>query len=165
MYYLKWDRCQVSVISSFLSHLNTNLKQRMLKPSARPSSWTVHRSWTDQFYLENKGEYILEAWGHANPKGAKRRERERKRDRERVRVGVGGRERERKRPGPLAPLLICFFLPLGLPCVNWASQECLFYLRSSLWSLDLPLFYFHGLFPPLSFRHCHSGLLSPILTT
>ena len=39
---------------------------------------------------------------------------------------------------------------MGLPYVNWASQECcLFYLRSSLQSLDLPLFYFHGLFPCL----------------
>ena len=35
---------------------------------------------------------------------------------------------------------------LGLPYVNWASQECcLFCLRSSLRSSDLPLFYFHGL--------------------
>ena len=75
------------------------------------------------------------------------------------------RVRERP-PGPLAPLFICFFLPLGLPYVNWASQEgCMFYLRSSLWSLDLPLLHFRGLFPSLSFSHCHSGLLFPILTT
>ena len=33
----------------------------------------------------------------------------------------------------------CVFSPLGLPYVNWASQECyLFYLRSSLQSSDLP---------------------------
>ena len=38
-----------------------------------------YSSVTDQFYLENKGKYILEAWGHARPKDAKRRERERKR--------------------------------------------------------------------------------------
>ena len=64
-------------------------------------------------------------------------------------------------------LFLCFFLlPLGLPYVNWASQECcLFYLRSSLQSSDLPLFYFHELFPSLSFSHHHSGLLFPILTT
>jgi len=69
-------------------------------------------------------------------------------------------ERARESPGPLAPLFICFFLPLGLPYVYWASQEyCFFYLRASLWSLDLPLFYFHGLFPSLSFSHRHSGLL------
>ena len=60
-------------------------------------------------------------------------------------------ERERKMPS--ASLFICFFSsPLGLPYVNWASQEsCLFYLRSSLQSLDLPLFYFRRLFPFLVF--------------
>ena len=59
-----------------------------------------------------------------------------------------------------------FPLPLGLPCVSWASQECcFFYLRSSLWSSDLPLFYFCGLFPFLSFSHCQSGPFPPILTT
>ena len=78
-----------------------------------------------------------------------------------------GPARRRKRtPGPLPPLYVCFFLCLGLPCVNWASQGCCsFYLRSSLQSSDLPLFYFHELFPSLSFRHRHSGLLFPILTT
>ena len=56
--------------------------------------------------------------------------------------------------------------PLSLPFVNWASQEsCLFYLRFSLQSLDLPLFYFCRIFPPLSFSQHHSGLLFPILTT
>ena len=38
-----------------------------------------------------------------------------------------------------------FLLPLGMPYVNWASQECcLFYLKSLLRSLDLPLFYLVG---------------------
>ena len=32
-------------------------------------------------------------------------------------------------------------------------------------SFDLPLFYFRGLFPSLSFSHRHFGLLFPILTT
>ena len=81
----------------------------------------------------------------------------------REREGEKGRERERERE-PFGSS--CFFLPLGLPYVNWASQECyLFYLRSSLRSLDLPLFYFRGLFPSLSFSHHHFGLLLPILTT
>ena len=87
---------------------------------------------TAQIYLEITEKYILEAWENASPKDVKRRE----------------------ASGPiLAPLFICFFLfPLGLLHVNWASQECcLFYLRSSLLSLDLPLFYFHGLFPFLVF--------------
>ena len=77
------------------------------------------------------------------------------------------REEKRASPGPLATLFTCFLsFPLGLPYVNWASQECyLFYLRSSLQSSDLPFFYFHGLFPSLSFSHHHSGLLFPTLTT
>ena len=80
---------------------------------------------TSQFYLEIKGKYILEAWGHANPKDPKRRE----------------------APGPiLAPHFICFSLPPDPTLYNWDSQECsLFYLRSSLWSLGLHLFYFCGL--------------------
>ena len=72
---------------------------------------------------------------------------------------------ERERERHLAPLFICFFLLLGLPCVNWASQEgCLVYLRSSLPSSDLPLFYFNRLFPSLTFSHHHFGLLFSILT-
>ena len=43
-------------------------------------------------------------------------------------------------------------LSLGLSYVNWASQECcLFYLRFSLQSSDLSLFYFCWLFPSRSF--------------
>ena len=66
-----------------------------------------------------------------------------------------------------APLFICFFVPsLILPYVSWAShQGCLFSLRSSLHSSDLPLFYFHGLSPFSSFSHHHFGLLFPILST
>ena len=80
------------------------------------------------------------------------------------------RGEEKNPPHPcsiLAPLFICFFLlPLILLYANWASQEgCLFYPRLSLWSSNLPLFYFRGLFPSLSFGHHHSGLLYPILTT
>ena len=46
-------------------------------------------------------------------------------------------ESGRETPGPLAPIFMFFFFffppPLGLPYVNWASQECcLFYLTSSL---------------------------------
>ena len=73
--------------------------------------------------------------------------------------GWGGGERES--PSPLAPFFICF-PPPALPCVNWVSQECcLFYLRSSLRSSGLPLFYFRGLFSSLSFSHHHFELLFP----
>ena len=39
------------------------------------SARQCYSSRTDQFYLENKGKYILEASGHADPKDAERRER------------------------------------------------------------------------------------------
>jgi len=170
------------VISLVLSRHNKNLKQSMLKPwdrtclSSRTDRVTALRFWTvlylsdrsvlqlrvtPQFYLENKWKYIFEAWGHANTKDTKRRERER--ETERVHLPTWERD-----PMPFDSSFYMFFfpLPLGLPYVNGASQECcLFCLRSSLRSSDLPLFYFHELFPSLSFSHCHSGLLFPILTT
>ena len=62
---------------------------------------------------------------------------ERDRDRERTLAT----ERPPPHAGSLALPFICFFPPLGLPYVNWTSQECcLFYLRSSLRSSVLPLF-------------------------
>jgi len=145
--------CQgsVCVISLILSRHNKNLKRwTSVKALGQAASQLLGRSVLQlrvaaQFYLENKGKYILEAWGHADPKDTERRER------------------------PLAfwLLFLCFFLlPLSLPYVNWANQEyCLFHLRSSLRSSDLPLFCFRRLYPSLSFSHCHSGLLFPILTT
>ena len=75
-----------------------------------------------------------------------------------VRVGWPKRLEEKSTPWSLlAPLFICFFLlPLGLPCVNRASQGCcLFCLRSSLRSWDLPLFCFCG------HSHRHFGLPFP----
>ena len=60
--------------------------------------------------------------------------------------------RKKRREVPLlnfgSSFYMFFLLPMSLPYVNWASQEgCLFYRRFLLRSLDLPLFYFHGLFP------------------
>ena len=63
-------------------------------------------------------------------------------DKKRVgeRASVRWGERERKTVCALPSLFMFFCSPLGLPYVNWASQECcLFYLRSSLRSSDLPL--------------------------
>ena len=75
----------------------------------------------------------------------------------------GGRERESTRVLWLL-LLYVFSSPWACPMQIGLSQECcLFYLRSSLRSSDLPLFYFCGLFPSLSFSHCHFEILFPIL--
>ena len=78
------------------------------------------------------------------------------------------REREIERERPLAPLFMFFSSPGACPMQIGLSQEL-----CSTWSphsgpetfLDLPLFYFRGLFPSLSFSHRHFGLLFPILTT
>ena len=79
-------------------------------------------------------------------------------------VRVGRHKRQEKR-NPKLNFGSSFYVsspPPSLPCVNWAGQKsCLFYLRSSLQSLDLPLFYFCWLFLSLSFSHCHFGLFSP----
>ena len=74
---------------------------------------------------------------------------------------TGKTRREERTLAQFWLLFLCvFLLPLSLPCVNWASQEgCLFHLRFLLQSSDLPLFYFCGLLPSLSFSHHHSGLL------
>ena len=173
---MKERNCRASVFSSVLSRLNKNLKRRTLKPLAHHSSWTgpvtALRYRTDRaialrqisvtalFYLGNSRKIhppdVRACWA----KDEKRRLWGRKRESERTRLG------ERERPGPLAPLFNMVFPPPGLPYVNWGSQECcLFYLRSSLRSSELPLFYFLRCFPSLSFSHHHFGLLFLILTT
>ena len=58
---------------------------------------------------------------------------------------------QNKRGAKFWLLFLHFFFPSS-SYVNWVSQEgCLFHLRNSLWSLDLPLFHFHGLLPSLTF--------------
>ena len=144
--------CQGSVISSVLSHLNKNLKQQTSKSLACHSSQTdcvialgqigVTALSYSQFYLENNRK--IHPHRACPPK----------------------RHEEKREPQPCGSSFYMFYsFPLGQLYVNWASQEyCLFYLRSSLQSSDLPLFYFHRLFPSLSFSHHHSGLLFPVLT-
>ena len=152
----------------FLSRHNKDLDWWTLKP---PQHVTALGSWTDcvvalksradrvialrqisvtaLFYLDNSRKIHLRGVRACRPKDAKRR------------APQQAGEREKR---ALAPLFV--FLSLGLSYVNWASHECcLFYLRFSLWSLDLPLFNFRGFFPSRSFSHHHSGLLFPILTT
>ena len=76
---------------------------------------------------------------------------ERERGRKRESTHACTRAWEIERPGPVAPLFICFFLPLGLHYVNWFSQECcLFYLRSALSSLDLPVTFLCSIFAGFS---------------
>ena len=94
------------------------------------------------------------------PKNMKRRERDS------GQACACRREKDTRPPTTSGFSFYTFFLPLGLPYVNWARKErCLFYLRSSLRSSDLPLFYFLRFFPSLFFSHRHFRLLFPILTT
>ena len=72
------------------------------------SDRSYYSSQIDQFYLENKGKYFLQAWGNANPKDAKR-------ESERVRAA------KRESAPVLWLLFLCFSPTLGLPYVNWAS--------------------------------------------
>ena len=81
------------------------------------------------------------------------------------RVGERANAWEKERE-PFGSPLYMFVPPLGLSYINWASLECcLFHLRSSLQPAGLSLTFLCGLFPSLSFRHCHFGLLFLILTT
>ena len=73
--------------------------------------------------------------------------------------------RREERPEAQFWLLFLYVFPLSLPMYRASQEGCLFHLRLSLWSSDLPLVYFHGFFPSLSFNHHHCGLLFPILTT
>ena len=114
------------VTSSVLSHHNKNLKRWTSVTALRQTvSQLLNRSVLQlhvisQFYLENEGKCIIEAWGYAYPKDAKRRQ-------------TPGR------PRPFGSSFCMFYPPpLGLLCVNWASQECCsLYPRSSLQPSDL----------------------------
>ena len=81
------------VISLVLSRHNKNLKPII-----------VRAPYYNSVYLENKGKYILEARGHANPKDMKKkRETDRDKDREKGPWPLG------PGPWPLGSSLICFF--------------------------------------------------------
>ena len=111
---------------------------------------------TALFYLEDSRKIHLRgvrARRSKDTKSAPARAGERERERETTHAHcrwwvekksahMRGREKERA-----LWLLLCFFLPLGLPYANWASQECcLFYLKSSLWSSDLSLTFVCSIF-------------------
>ena len=141
------------VISSFLSHRNKNLKR-----------------WMDQRYSPGLDQYYSSWMGHCYSSELQlsfiEKVKENTSSRHEGMLTQNMRREERSRPNFGSSFYMFFLLPLGLPCVNFASQECcLFYLRSSLRSSDLPLFYFPRFFPSLSFSPCHFGFLFPILTT
>ena len=127
-------------------------------------SWTNHVialrqiSVTALFYLEDSRRIHPRSVRACQPKDVKRSE---WRSAPTSWGGVGGGERKR-----VGSSFYVFSSPWAcLMYIGLARQECcLFYLRSSLHSSDLPLFYFCGLIPSLSFTHHHSGLLFPILT-
>ena len=152
-----------------LSHHNKDLERRTLKPSVRHSSRVLDKpcyssqkiSVTALFYLEDSRRIHPQSMRACQPKDSKRREWR----------SAWGRGRERK--STCMQERKCFGSSFYMFSSTWAcpmqiglSQECcLFYLKSSLWSSDLLLFYFRRLFPSLSFSHHHFGLLFPILPT
>ena len=82
---------------------------------------------TAQFYLASKGKYIFKVWRWADPKESQ--------------------------GSILGPLFKCFFSSPGPALCKLGQPGVLFiYLRSSLRSLYLPLFYFHRLFPFFVFK-------------
>ena len=139
----QYDEMELSGECNFFASVSSQQRFEEMDIKALGASQLSDSPWyssqTYQFYLENKGMPTQKTW---------REQPERETEGERQWAWVG------ERPPALWLLFLCFFLPLGLPYVNCASQECcLFYLRSSLWSSDLPLFYFHGLFPWIPFSY------------
>ena len=153
MFAFIWGFGFVVGVCNFLNSVNKNLKQWTLKPLDK----LCHSCRTDQCYSsELQFSFIQKIKQNTSSRHDDMPTQKMRRE-----------ERERERTLALWLLFLYVFPPpLGLPYVNWASPECyLFYLRSSLWSLKLPLFYCLGLFPSLPFSHHHSGLLFPIPTT
>ena len=147
--------------SPWFCHLNKYLKWWMWEPSADHVS--ALRSWTDHVIALRLISVTVPCYSSILLRSS------RKIHSRGVRAYQPKAE-EKREPWPLGSFFLGFFLALGLPYVNWASQECcLFYLRSSLWSSDFALTFlcsvFMGFFPSLSFSHHHFGLLFSILTT
>ena len=100
--------------------------------------------YSSEFYSASKGKYTLEAWRWADPKG------------------------EASIPLGFLLLYVCLLPTLSLPYANWASQEGGLFLSPEVLSPVCRYSFvpFLQAFPlPLSFSHCHFGLLFPILTT
>lgn len=156
--------------SRFLSRHNNDSELWILKPLVCHNSrvWTNcvialrQISVTALFYLEDsrrihpqrREESGGELGGGGGDEG---------REREKEHTHTRGRKRER-----LAPSLICFLPPGPALCKLGSDRSAVLpeVLSQVLGPFfDLPLFYFRGLFPSLSFSHRHFGLLFPILST
>ena len=145
-----------------LSRHNKNLEQRTLKPSACTAlgSWTNRAtalrqiSVTAPFYLEDSRRIQdLKRIEWRSVWGGRERVRERQRETERENTHTQERESEREREKERTHarervhekvlwllLLYVFSSTWACPMQIGLSQECcLFCLKSSLWSLDLPL--------------------------
>ena len=110
-----------------LSRHNKDLERRTLKPSALHSSWVL-----DKLCYSSQANQCYSSIVF------RRQERERKREKR-----AHTRRRESPRDSALAHPFICFFSSTwACPMQIGLSQECclfcLFCLKSSLWSLDLP---------------------------
>ena len=107
-------------VCNFLGSISSQQKFEAMDVKALGQTVSQHLV-TAQFYLENKRKI--------HPRGVKacwpkRREEKRAREPGRERASERASERARERPLALWLLFICFFLlPLGLPCVDWASRS------------------------------------------
>ena len=63
----------VGGVCNFLGSVSSQQKFEVTDQCYSP--WMDQCCVTAQFYLESKGKYIVEEWGHADPKDSKRRER------------------------------------------------------------------------------------------
>ena len=112
---------------------------------------------TALFYLEDSRRIHPRSVRACQPKGLKERERRsawgrgREREGERELTHMG--EKERKRFG--SSFYAFSFTWACLMQIGLSQERSFFYLKSSLWSSDLPCF----------FSHRHFGLLFPILPT
>ena len=104
-------------VCNFLGSISSQQKFEAMDVKALGQTMSQHLV-TAQFYLENKRK--IHPWG---VKACRPKRREEKRARESGREQASERASERETPGPLAPLYLFFLLPLGLPCVDWASRS------------------------------------------
>ena len=157
--------CQPSVFSLVLSCHNKDLERRTLKPLAHHSSRVLdklcYNSQTNQCYSSilfrrQQENPSLKRQSMSTQRQEKKRmeecasARERERENEKERTHTGGRERERKHFG--SSFYMFFSSPWACRIQIGFSQECcLFYLRASLWSSDLPLTFLCSIFTGFSF--------------